>query len=102
MKPRVRTAFAHALTQEAGCQEIGRKAHVLDLSTGAEGNEGWYQNAMVGFRLLKPFLLRYGVIDSETFESLYQQMLIEMLSESFCGLWFYLTAWGKVPVRDVG
>lgn len=91
------TPLLSRLLREAGCQQIGLKAHVLDLSTGAEANEGWYQNAMVGFRLLQPFLVTQGVIGPDEFEQLYQQMLIEMLSESFSALWFYLTAWGKTP-----
>ncbi len=30
-------------------------------------------------------------------DQLYQQILIEMLAEDFCGVWYYMTAWGNKP-----
>jgi len=33
----------------------------------------------------------------EEFEGLYQLALAEMLSNDFCVVWYYLSAWGEKP-----
>lgn len=81
--------------RDAGCENVQNKAYVLNFSTGMEGHSGWYQNCMVGFQLLQPFFIKWGVTSSEEFDQLYQQMLQEIQAEWFCGIQFILTAWGK-------
>ncbi len=51
----------------------------------------FYRNAEIGYRLGKPFYLKTGIITDEEFEQLYQQMLIEMHSNDFYGMWHYMT-----------
>lgn len=86
--------LAHFL-RKAGYQNVQQRAHVMDYSTGAEAHEGIYQNNMVAFKLIQPFLLGAGETTQEELDQLYEQMLVEMSSEDFCGLAYLLTAWGK-------
>jgi hypothetical protein len=41
-----------------------------------------------------------GVTTSEEVERVYQHMLVEMQSETFCAIGFYLTVWGKKTPRN--
>jgi ubiquinone/menaquinone biosynthesis C-methylase UbiE len=91
------TAMLGSLLYEAGYRDIQRHAHVIDFSARTEGHESWFQNITVGFQLVKPFMLKQQVITLEEFDDLYQQMLIDMYSEHFCGVVFLLTVWGKKP-----
>jgi ubiquinone/menaquinone biosynthesis C-methylase UbiE len=91
------TAVLGRLLREAGYRDIQQRAHVIDFSAGMEAHESWFQNITVGFQLVKPFMIKHQVITPEEFEDLYQQMLIDMYSEHFCGVVFLLTLWGKKP-----
>jgi hypothetical protein len=42
-------------------------------------------------------MIKHQVITPEESEDLYQQMLIDMYSEHFCGVVFLMTLWGKKP-----
>ena len=68
---------------------------MLNYSAGKEAHNGWYQNTMVGAQLLKPFLIKMQVTTQEDFDRLYEQLLRELEAEWFCGIEFFLTAWGK-------
>jgi hypothetical protein len=60
-----------------------------------------YENARIGCELMRPFLLKLKVIAEEELDQLLQQMLIEMHSEDFCGIWYFSTTWGNKPaVQD--
>jgi len=83
--------------RDAGYQNIQQRAHVMDYSAGAEAYEGIYQNNMVAFKLIQPFLVQVGVTTQEEVDRLYEPMLVEMRSEDFCGLAYLLTVWGKKP-----
>lgn len=84
--------------RDASYQNIQHRSYVIDFSSGTAAHETWFQNLRVGFVLLLPFLLKHDVTTKEEFEDLYQQFLVEILSESFCGICFLLTAWGQKPV----
>ncbi len=81
--------------RDAGCENVQSKAHVLSYSAGMEAHNGWYQNSLVGAQLLKPFFIKMQVTTQEEFDQLYEQMLRELEAEWFCGIEFFLTAWGK-------
>lgn len=91
------TPLLNHLLQEAGCTNIEQKAHVIDFSSGSEAFESMYENCVVAFNLVQPFLVKMGVTTPEEAEQSYQQMLYEMMQEEFCGLWYYLTTWGQKP-----
>ena len=83
--------------RDAGYQNVQQRAHVMDYSAGTEAYEGIYQNNMVAFKLIQPFLIQVGVTTQEEVDLLYEQMLVEMRSDDFCGLAYLLTVWGKRP-----
>jgi len=56
-----------------------------------------YQDFAHTYRLVQPFLIKMGVTTQEEVDQVYQQMLAEMRSDSFCAVGFNLTAWGKKP-----
>ncbi len=85
------------LMSKAGIQNIQQKAHVLNYSAGMEAWQGMYDNARIGLELMRPFLVKAGLIEEAEMDRLYQQAMIEMMSEDFCGVWYYMTAWGSKP-----
>ena len=52
---------------------------------------------MIAFKLVQPFMIKMGVITQEEADQRYQEMLLEMMSDEFCALWYYLTSWGQKP-----
>lgn len=84
-----------SLLREAAYQNVQMKAHAIEHSAGTPEFEGWYQNYAVVFRLLKPFLLKVGIVPEAEFDALYQQVIGEMLSDKFTALEIYLTVWGQ-------
>jgi ubiquinone/menaquinone biosynthesis C-methylase UbiE len=85
--------------REAGCQHVQQKAHVIDFSFGTEAYHDMYENCVIAFKLVQPFLVKVGVTSAEEAEQKYQQMLLEMMEQDFCGLWYFLTVWGEKPNR---
>jgi ubiquinone/menaquinone biosynthesis C-methylase UbiE len=83
------------LLREAGCQNIQRKPYVLDFSAGEEAHQSMYQDLMVGFVLVQPFLQKANVATPEVIQALCEQALQEMRSQEFCALWFILSVWGQ-------
>ncbi len=83
------------LLLDAGCVNIKLVSHAIDFSAGTEAYEGFRKDAAVVFKLFQPFIIRMGVATQEELDSLYDQMLIEMLQENFRGLMLPLTAWGE-------
>jgi SAM-dependent methyltransferase len=81
----------------AGYQHIQHMAHAVDFSAGSEGNRGSFEDARAIFALLQPFFLKWGVATKEEIEQAYQQALVDMLSDDFCGVFFLFTAWGEKP-----
>ncbi len=83
--------------RDAGFQNIQKMAHALDSSAGSETFTSQYQNTMVFLKLLQPFVVKTGVSTQQEVEGLYQQALVEMMSDTYCVVWFYLTASGQKP-----
>jgi ubiquinone/menaquinone biosynthesis C-methylase UbiE len=83
--------------RDAGLSHIHQQAYALDYSSGTELNEAWYQNLMIAYPLMLPFLLKTGVTTKEEFERLYEQMSLEMQAPEFRGTIFMLSVWGTRP-----
>jgi hypothetical protein len=81
--------------RQGGCEQIERKTHTLNFSGGTKAWTDFYQNAQVWGQLCQPLLLSVGVVSQKEGNTLYQQMLLEMYAEDFCGVWFYLSVWDK-------
>ena len=83
--------------RNAGCQNIQRKPFVIDWSAGMEVHDAVFQVLSVFMRLVQPFLIQMGVTTQEEADRLYREAEIEMLSDDFCALWYFLTVWGEKP-----
>lgn len=81
--------------KEYGLSNIQRHAYTLDFSFGTEAHETTYQNFMMGYPLLAPFLVKMGVVTKEDYDQLCNQLSIEMQMPAFRGLWFLLSVWGN-------
>jgi ubiquinone/menaquinone biosynthesis C-methylase UbiE len=83
--------------RESGLINVQRHAYVLDYSFGTEAYETMYQNFMMGYPLLSPFLVKMGVTTKEEYDHLCDQTSVEMQKSMFRGLWFLLSVWGIKP-----
>jgi len=86
------------LLRDAGCRDVGQRVHAIDFSYGTEGHEPMYQNSKIAFQLVQPFMVKMKVLTEQEAEERYNQMLIEIMSEDFCAVWLYMTAWGQKPL----
>lgn len=91
------TPMLGRLLRDAGCKNIQRRAHANDFSAGTEAHAGMYQDFMVFFKLVQPFLIKTGIVTQEEVDRLYQQTLEETRSDDFCAMAFFLTVWGETP-----
>ena len=83
--------------RDAGCQDIQKAAYVLDSSMGTEEHLSQYQNTMVFLKLVQSFIIKMELITQEEVDQLYQRALTEMMSDDYCSLWYFLSAWGEKP-----
>jgi ubiquinone/menaquinone biosynthesis C-methylase UbiE len=79
--------------QGAGYQNIKKKSHVIDWSPGMQEHETIYQNWVAVLKLLQPFLIKKGVTTQGEADRLYREAVIEMLSDDFSALWYFLSVW---------
>lgn len=91
------TPMLSRLLQNAGCTDIHKAIYVTNFSAGMEAHDELAQDFSDTYRLVQPFLIEMGVTTQEEVDQVYQQMLAEMRSDSFCAVGFYLTVWGKKP-----
>jgi SAM-dependent methyltransferase len=83
--------------KESGLINIQRRAYALDYSFGTEAYETSYQNLMMTYSLLSPFLVKMGVTTKEEYDQLCDQASVEMQKSTFRGLWFLLSICGTKP-----
>jgi ubiquinone/menaquinone biosynthesis C-methylase UbiE len=93
------TPMLKRLLQNAGCTNIQERAFFNNFSAGERSHQAMYRNAMAFFQLAQPGLIKRGIATQETLDQLYQQMLWEVQSADFCGITFFLTAWGETPQK---
>ncbi len=89
--------FLPRLLRSFGYQQVQIRAHALEFSAGTDAWADLYHNAEVASFLALPFLVKTGVMTQAEAEQLHQQMLAEMRSPDFCGMWRFVTVWGKRP-----
>jgi SAM-dependent methyltransferase len=85
------------LLREAGFAEVSSAPFVLDASSGSALHLSTSKNTEVAYALLKPFLLRVGVVGAEEFEQLYRQALIDLRVPGFTCLSFGCSVWAMRP-----
>jgi len=52
-------------------------------------------------QLIKHFLLKMEVVTEEHFEALCREATIDLLSDNYCGMWYFLTLWGEAPLSNL-
>ena len=94
------TPVMRRLLHDAGGEEllIQEHAHVLNFSCGTPAYQSMFRNLQAFFLLVQPFLLKTKVTTAAEIEALYQQMLIDMLADDFCGVIYFLTVWAQKPL----
>jgi SAM-dependent methyltransferase len=80
-----------------GLINLHHRAYAVDFSFGAEAHETMYQDCMMHYPLLSPFLVKKGVTTKEKFDKLLDQISYEFQESTFRGLWFLHSAWGVKP-----
>jgi len=91
-------AQAHPIISVTGIDISHIMAHVLDCSVGMEAHTSQYQNTMTFLKLIQPFLLKMNMAKKEELDALYKQVPIEMNSDEYCSLWYYLSVWSEKPI----
>jgi ubiquinone/menaquinone biosynthesis C-methylase UbiE len=94
------TAMLRRLLTKTGFLSCQLEAVAMEHSTGTAFHQSLYEDYMVVFQLMQPFLVRAGVATSEELIPLYHRMLEEMRAEDFCSLGFALQVWGYKPLHD--
>ena len=84
--------------RNAGYQQVRHSMHALEVSAGTEVYSDFYRNSEIIYLLAKPLFVNTGVTTEEEFDRTYQQMLIELRSDDFTGMWHYMTAMGVKPL----
>ncbi len=80
---------------DAGCVNIKLVSHAIDFSAGTQFYEGFRRDARTVFKLFQPFIVKLGVATQQEVDQLYDQMVLEMIRDDFCGLMLPLTTLGE-------
>lgn len=88
------TSMLSPLLRRAGFENVHLRPFVIDYSAETDIHEAILENWMIGFKLLRPFLVGTRAITAEEYDTLYNTMLTEMLLDTFRGLWYFLTVRG--------
>jgi SAM-dependent methyltransferase len=98
------TPMLEHLLAQAGFQQIATSQYDIDFSAGTAAHESMYENLRVFFQLAQPFLLatrstypHAGIPDKQELDHLYEQVILDMLSDNFSATFSLLSAWGKKP-----
>lgn len=91
------TPLLGGFMRDAGFQNVSVEGHALEISAGTDAHINTYENFKVAYKLIQPFVVKAGVTTSEEIEGVYQQMLAEILSNQFRGIWYFLSIIGQKP-----
>ncbi len=89
--------FLPKLLRSLGYQRVQIRAHALEFSAGTDAWADLYRNTEVLGYLSQPFLVKTGVMTQAAAEQMRQQILADMQKPDFCGMWRFVTVWGKRP-----
>jgi len=78
-------------------QNIQVKASAIHYSAETEAWADQFHNLDIIHQQMRPILVKLGLINEQSFETLYQEALIGMQRPSFCGLVHITTIIGQKP-----
>ncbi len=84
------------LFRDAGYTDIRMRSYELNFSYGTAFYPIQLQNIEITCQLLQPRIKNMAITTQEELEGLHASMLREVGSESFCGIGYLLTFWGKI------
>ncbi len=87
------------LVRRAGFTDVRTRASVIEWSLGTPAHYSVFKDCLIGLELIQPFLIKMGVATQEELQQLTQAALTELQQEDFCGVWTFLTAWGRNPAN---
>jgi ubiquinone/menaquinone biosynthesis C-methylase UbiE len=83
------------ILRDAGFVDIREQPYMINFSAGTEHFQDTTYDLKIAYKQLQPFIRKWHEISQAELDSLYQQMVDDMASEEFLGLWWYLAAWGR-------
>jgi ubiquinone/menaquinone biosynthesis C-methylase UbiE len=84
------------LLDQCGCEQVQTKAHTMGYRLGTSEGEACYENVMLGFQTVRPFIEKWGC-GSKDYGVIYHHALKEMHQPDFLVKLNLLTAWGNKP-----
>ncbi len=91
------THMFNTLLRDAGFVKIDKQALVFDGSCGTEAYYNTTKDIELAFLLLKPYMIKSGLVEEAEYDKLYQTLLIDILEDTFIMNSFGLIAWGMKP-----
>src|SRR5581483_11951284 len=82
--------------RDVGYRDIQMKSYALDFSYGTALYSSQLQNVVTGFQLSQPRLIAQGIAPQEELERLYESVVHDMTSPTFCGILYLFTFWGNL------
>lgn len=91
------TAVLPHFLRLAGYQHLRHAVHVMELSAGAEAWIDYFRNIEVASKMMQHLLVGAGVATQEEVTHMYEQALIQLQGEDFCGITYYHTMLVEKP-----
>lgn len=85
------------LLKQVGCEEICNKGYGISITPGSAVYESIFQEAIISYQLLRPFVVGKGLITEEDFDALALLALADMQAPDFSAIWYFFSVWGRVP-----
>jgi len=92
------TIILPRMLRKAGYEHVQHFMHAQEVSADTENYAMFYRNSEITYQLAKPLFINTGATNEEDFDQIYKQMLIELGSQEFTGMWHYMTAVGTKPL----
>ncbi len=83
--------------RQAGYTFAGSMSHLIDISFGSDAHQGFAEDLQFFYKLVQPFLLSMEVATQEEIDTTYAQMLEQVQSQEFCGVYDLHTFWATKP-----
>jgi len=89
------------LLMRSGFQKIDSCKYVIEYRVGTELGDAWARDTMYMFRILRPYLRRYGG-EPEDYDTICQQATKDMQQPGFTATHTLVTAWATNPKETNG
>ena len=71
------------LLDQYGCEQVQTKAYAMEYRAGTAEGEAYYEDMMLLFQTIRPFIQKWGSAASKDYDAIYQQALKEMQQPEF-------------------